>query len=228
MKPAIETQNLKVIYDLGKSRETRALDGVDVKVFPREFIIFFGPSGCGKSTLLYTFTGLEKPIQGKVFIHGKDLSLLSPSESAQFHQSSIGMIFQAYYLIPSLTVFDNVSLPQIFQKKSYSERKEKAFALLKRFGIEDQARKLPTELSGGQQQRVAICRALINDPAILLADEPVGNLDSFSAQIVIDMLKEINEKDKKTVALVSHDPRFLNLAHRVYYMEDGKIVREVV
>jgi len=229
MDPIIKTQNLSVIYDLGKSSETRALDNVSVQIYPGEYIIFFGPSGCGKSTLLYTIAGLEFPTHGNVWVQGQDISLFSSQELVNFHRQNTGMIFQAYYLIPSLSVLDNVLLPQIFKgEKNIPFRKEKALTLLERFGIADQAKKLPTLLSGGQQQRVAICRSLINDPSIILADEPVGNLDTASAENVIGILKELNEKDKRTVILVTHDPRYLGFSHRVYHMQDGKITQEIV
>ena len=228
MEPIIKTEKLKVIYNFGRSNEVRALDGVDVEIFPQEYIIIFGPSGCGKSTLLYSMSGLEVPTSGKVFAKKKDISSLTQEETVAFHQSSVGMIFQAYYLIPSLTVMENIVLPQIFQDISFDERVKRAEELLKRFGIFEQAKKLPSHLSGGQQQRVAISRALINNSDIILADEPIGNLDSDSAKIVMDLLKEINEKDKKTIILVTHNPQFLYYANRVYYMKDGKVVREIV
>lgn len=228
IQPIIKTENLKVIYDLGKSSEVRALDGVSLEVFPQEYVIFFGPSGCGKSTLLYCFLGLQRPTYGKVLIEGRDLFSLSPFEQTGLRQKKFGIIFQAYYLIPTLITFDNVILPQVFQRTPFQKRKERADILLKRFQIEDQAQKFPSSLSGGQQQRAAIARALISDPEVLLADEPVGNLDSASAEIVMETLREINELDKKTVILVTHDPRFLHYAHRVIYLKDGKVEREVL
>lgn len=228
MKPIIKINKLNVVYFLGKSNEVQALKDINLEIYPGEFIIFFGPSGCGKSTLLYSIAGLETNIQGSIYINDKNLSALTKKELESFHQKETGMIFQAYYLINSLTAVDNVLLPQVFLGESHEERKRKAMMLLDHFGVRAQAKKLPTELSGGQQQRVAICRALVNDPTMLLADEPVGNLDSNSAQDVMNLLRDLNEKQKKTIILVTHNPIHLNHAHRVFYMRDGAIIETKV
>lgn len=227
MDPIIEFKNLSVIYELGRSNETWALRNVNLQIYPEEYIIFFGPSGCGKSTLLYTIAGLEFPTQGRVIVEGKDLKNLSSKDLIRFHQSSIGMIFQAYYLIPSLNIQSNIVLPQVFFGGPAGQRTKKAKVLMERFGIAGLKGKYPNELSGGQQQRVAIARALINDPQIVLADEPVGNLDTKNAKIVLDLLSKLNEKDKKTIVHVTHNPKDLHRAHRIFYMEDGRITRIV-
>ncbi|NTU98761.1 ABC transporter ATP-binding protein [Candidatus Falkowbacteria bacterium] len=223
MQPLIKVEHLNVIYNLGKSSEYRALNDINLEIYPEEFIIFFGPSGCGKSTLLYSISGLETNTQGNIYIDGKNLTLFNKNELLTFHRKTIGMIFQAFYLIASLTVQKNVALPQIFMNSDKKARTKKALEMLEYFGVSKQARKLPNELSGGQQQRVAISRALMNDPTILMADEPVGNLDSKSSQDVMDMLKLLNENEKKTIILVTHNPAFLSYAHRVFYMKDGVI-----
>ncbi|MFA5349388.1 MAG: ABC transporter ATP-binding protein, partial [Candidatus Paceibacterota bacterium] len=228
MEPLIKTKDLKVIYNLGKSNEVRSLDGVSMEIYPREFVILFGPSGCGKSTLLYTILGLQRPTDGQVFIMGKDLKTFSEKDLTYYRLKQVGIIFQAYYLISSINVIKNIMLPKIFLEESISRRILKAKELLERFGIYPQKDKLPTALSGGQQQRVAIARSLINDPEIILADEPVGNLDTKSAEVVLQTLCDINEKDKKTIVLVTHDPRYLSFAHRVYHLKDGKIIRETI
>lgn len=224
MKPLIKIEHLSVIYFLGKSNEVRALFDISLDIYPEEFIIFFGPSGCGKSTLLYSIAGLETNTQGNIYIEDKNLALFNHKEMIHLHQKTVGMIFQAFYLIPSLTVIKNVVLPQIFINASKKDRKARAMELLEYFGVKEQVKKLPTELSGGQQQRVAIARSLINDPAILMADEPVGNLDSKSAQDVMNLLKTLNEKQKKTIILVTHNPALLSYAHRVFYLKDGRII----
>ncbi|NTW22624.1 ABC transporter ATP-binding protein [Candidatus Falkowbacteria bacterium] len=224
MQPIIKVEHLNVIYNLGKSSEYRALSDINLEIYPEEFVIFFGPSGCGKSTLLYSISGLETNIQGNVIVDGKNIALFDKKEILKFHRTTIGMIFQAFYLIASLTVQKNVALPQIFINGDKKERTKRALDLLEYFGVGKQARKLPTELSGGQQQRVAIARSLVNDPAILMADEPVGNLDSKSSQDVMDMLKTLNEKEKKTIILVTHNPAFLSYAHRVFYLKDGHLI----
>lgn len=228
MEPIIRFKDVSVIYDLGKSNETRALNKVSFEIYEGEYIIFFGPSGSGKSTILYSIAGLEFPTYGTVEVGGKNLSSLDEKELVEFHRSFIGMVFQAYYLIPSLSVADNVLLPKIFSGQTGGERMKEAFALLERFGIRQFADRSPRRLSGGQQQRVAIARSLINNPKVILADEPVGNLDSKSADNVMAILQELNEKDKKVVILVTHDPRFLKYAHRIYYLKDGAIVQEVL
>jgi len=177
--------------------------------------------------LLYSISGLEFPQKGEVIIEGKAINKLSREETYNLHRRTIGMIFQAFHLIPSLTVRDNVALPMIFTNIPPKIRNKRADELLNRFGVLAQADKLPTQLSGGQQQRVAIARALANDPDIVLADEPVGNLDSKSAQIVMELLEELNRKDKKTVILVTHDPRYLDYADVIFYIKDGAIIKEV-
>ena len=223
-EPIIKAEQLSVIYDLGRPNQTNALISADLEIYPGEFIIFFGPSGCGKSTLLYSIAGLERNIQGDVFIEGKNLAKFNNEELDNHRQHTIGMIFQAYYLISSLSVLNNVVLPQFSLHTDKEEREKKALDLLEFFGVNGQKEKYPNELSGGQQQRVAICRSLINDPSIILADEPTGNLDSKSANDVMNLLYELNEKKKKTIIVVTHSPGGLEYANRVFYMKDGRIV----
>src|SRR3989344_1342633 len=227
MKPLIKLKNLSVAYELGKSSELWAVRDVSLEIMPEEYVIFFGPSGSGKSTLLYIIAGLERPTAGEVLVDDKELNTLSEEDLMHFHRNTIGIIFQAFYLIPNLTVRDNIVLPQIFMNVPKEKRELRAPELAKRFNIGDLLSKKTTELSGGQQQRVAAVRALINDPEIILADEPVGNLDSKNAEITMELLAELNRKDKKTVILVTHDPRYLPYAHRVFYIQDGHVTREV-
>lgn len=227
-QPIIKTENLNVVYNKGTTNEFWALQGVNISIYPKEYIIFFGPSGCGKSTLLNSISGLETKITGKIFVEGRNISNLSEDELAIFHRSSIGMVFQVYNLIPSLSVLDNVVLPQIFMGIGRGERTKKARVLLEKFGILAQQKKIPTELSGGQQQRIGIARSLINDPNILLADEPVGNLDSASAVVVMELLKKLNTEEGKTLIVVTHNPEHLFYANRIFYIKDGKVTREVV
>ncbi len=225
VKPVIKINNLNITYFKGKPNEMKALKNINLEIFPGEFIIFFGPSGCGKSTLLYAIAGLETNITGEIIIDGKDINKLKSRELEKFHQQKIGMVFQAYYLIGSLSVLKNVILPQVVNRgSSNKERKDRAMELLKKFGVGMVADRFPSELSGGQQQRVATSRALINNPDILLADEPVGNLDSKSSKEVMNLFRELNDTQKKTTILVTHDPSHLNIAHRVFYLKDGEIV----
>lgn len=224
----IKTEKLRVIYNQGKSNEVRALDGVDVSIYPQEYVIFHGPSGCGKSTLLYSIAGLQTPTYGEVDVSGKRIAQMKEKEKVELHQNIIGLIFQAFYLIPSITVLDNICLPQVFKGEKKEERKKRGMELLRRFGIAEQAYKFPSQLSGGQKQRVAIARSLVNNPDIILADEPVGNLDSESAQNVLDILKELNEVDKKTVIMVTHNNEHLHYADRIIHMKDGVVVSEEI
>jgi putative ABC transport system ATP-binding protein len=227
-KPIISVEKLKVIYNRDKSNEVRALDGIDVKIYSQEYVVIYGHSGCGKSTLLYSMSGLQAPTEGDATIKGKKISKMTKPEKVELHQTGIGMIFQAFYLIPSLTILDNVCLPKVFRGGSESERKREGIKLLQRFGIVEQSKKFPGELSGGQKQRVSIARSLINNPEIIFADEPVGNLDSASAENVMQILKELNEIDKKTIILVTHNEDHLRYADRILYMKDGKLIKEEV
>ncbi len=228
MQPIIKTKNLNFTYNKGKDNEFQALTNISIEIYPQEFIIFFGPSGCGKSTLLNIMAGLEIPDPGMVFVYGKDVAKMTPKEFVNYHRTKVGMIYQAYNLITSLSVLDNVALPQIFLNIKKKERDKKALQLLERFGIREHAKKIPTELSGGQQQRIGIARAIINNPDIVLADEPVGNLDSVSAENVLSILKTLNEKERKTVILVTHNPEYLEYGDRIMHMKDGMIIRETV
>ncbi|GBE17260.1 putative ABC transporter ATP-binding protein/MT1014 [bacterium BMS3Abin15] len=222
--PTIKVDKLRVIYNQGKSNETRALDGINLEIFPNEYIIIHGPSGCGKSTLLYAIAGLQAPTYGDVSVESKKISKMSKKEKVKLHQTGTGMVFQAFYLIPSLDIISNVCLPRAFTGEGKRKRKTDGVKLLRRFGIAEQSNKFPSQLSGGQKQRVAIARAIMNNPHIVLADEPIGNLDSESANNVMGILKELNEVDKKTIVLVTHNDEYLHYANRVVHMKDGKII----
>lgn len=227
-EPIIRVDKLRIIYNQGKSNEMRALEETSIEIYPHEYVIIFGPSGCGKSTLLYSISGLQASTYGSVSVGGKELGKMNQAEQVHFHQSTIGMVFQAFYLISSLTILDNVVLPKVFRGEDPSARKEVGLSLMRRFGIIAQADKFPNQLSGGQKQRVAIARSLVNDPGIILADEPVGNLDSESAENVLAILKDLNEVDKKTIIMVTHNPEHLAYADRVIYMKDGRVVKEEI
>jgi putative ABC transport system ATP-binding protein len=227
-KPIVKITDLSLVYNPGKSTEFQALKNINLEILPEEFVIFYGPSGSGKSTLLYIIAGLETPTKGVVSVAGRaDIAKLNEKELIEYHRTSVGMIFQAFYLIPSLTARDNVLLPMVFRGTDPAKRAEAADKLLDRFGITTFKDRTPARLSGGQQQRVAIARSLINDPEIVLADEPVGNLDSKNSEIVLELIKDLHTRDKKTVILVTHDPRHLPHADRVFYIKDGEVVRMV-
>ena len=227
MEPILRAENVRVTYNEGKDNEFTALNDINLEVYPQEYLIFYGPSGCGKSTMLYTLLGVQSVSGGKIFVNGQDSANFTEAEKTTISSQFFGIVFQNFNLIYSLNVADNITLPQVFINVPARERKEKGNMLMERFGIATRAHNLPNNLSGGQQQRVAICRALMNDPQVLLADEPVGNLDSESARVVMQTLSEINRKDKKTIILVTHDPNYLPFADRIYYFKDGRIERVV-
>jgi len=227
MRSIIVTENVDVTYNPGQSNEFKALANISVEIAAREYIIFFGPSGCGKSTLLYSIFGVLAPTAGKVLVKGDSIYDYEPMELVMYQRKTMGIMYQQFNLIPSLTVLDNVQLPLIFAGFSPAVRERRAMDLLERYGIAHVAHKRPALLSGGQQQRVSVARSLVNDPEILIADEPVGNLDAVSAEAVMNTLEEINERDKKTVLLVTHDAKYLPYAHRVLYLDYGRIDRIV-
>jgi len=223
--PNVEIKDLSVIYNKGKSNQVVSLEGINLKIFPEEYVVIFGPSGCGKSTLLYSIAGLQKPTNGRVLVGQEDISAYEKKKIAWFHRQKIGIVFQSFHLINSLSILANVCLPAVFSGKRIGEVKAKAEELLKRYHILNQAGKFPSTLSGGQKQRVAVARSLVNDPEIILADEPVGNLDSKSAHVVMTIFRELNEVEKKTIILVTHDPAHLQYGNKIVHMIDGKIVR---
>lgn len=227
-KPLIVCRDLSIIYNKGKSNEYKALTGVNTDIYEGEYIILFGPSGCGKSTLMYSIQGSLPPGEGTLLVKGDDVYSYPPAERVYFQRHVMGIIFQSFNLIGSLSVLDNVALPMIFCDVDKTTRDRRAQSLLDRFGVGHVSHKIPAMLSGGQQQRVSVARSMVNDPKILLADEPTGNLDSVSTQQVMDKIDEINTFDRRTIIMVSHNAAHLSYAHRVYYLKDGRIVREVV
>ena len=227
-KPLIVCRDLSIIYNKGKSNEFKALSNVNTDIYEGEYIILFGASGSGKSTLMYAIQGSLPPGEGTLLIRGDDIYSYPPDERVYFQRYVMGIIFQSFNLIPSLSVLDNVALPMIFCNADKVTRNRRAQSLLDRFGVGHVSHKIPAMLSGGQQQRVSVSRSMVNDPKILLADEPTGNLDSVSTQQVMDKIDEINTFDRRTIIMVSHNAAHLSYAHRVYYLKDGLIVREVV
>lgn len=226
-KPLIVARDLSIIYNKGKANEFKALSGVNTDIYEGEYIILFGASGSGKSTLMYSIQGSLPPGEGTLLIKGDDIYSYPPAERVYFQRYVMGIIFQQFNLIPSLSVLDNVALPMIFCDADKPTRNRRAQSLLDRFGVGHVSHKIPAMLSGGQQQRVSVSRSMVNDPKILLADEPTGNLDSVSTQQVMDKIDEINTFDRRTIIMVSHNAAHLSYAHRVYYIKDGKVVREV-
>jgi len=219
----ISLENVQKAYQAGR-REVQALATINLEIERGEWVAILGPSGCGKSTLLNLLSGIDRPSSGRVTVLGNDLTTMSEEQIARWRGRSIGIVFQFFQLMPTLTAFENVVLPmQINSRRKSSAR---AGELLERVGIIDLASNFPNELSGGEQQRVAIARALANDPPILLADEPTGNLDSASGQLVLALLEE-TWRDGATLIMVTHDPGVATFASRVISMRDGSIVEDV-
>lgn len=221
----IKFDNVNFFYDKGKPSETQALKDVNLSIKKGEYVAFFGPSGCGKSTLLYTIAGIEQANLGKILINDKDLNEFTKQELAVYRQIGVGIIFQNFNLIPSISVWENIALPMAFLGISFDARKRRAMAIIERLGLDGLAYRYPHELSGGQQQRVGIARAMANNPPIILADEPLGNLDSANANKVLDFLRELNQKDGQTIIMVTHEAWSLRDVNRIFYMRDGIITR---
>ncbi|MEM3759334.1 MAG: ABC transporter ATP-binding protein [Saccharolobus sp.] len=206
--------------------KTIALNNINLEINEGEFIAILGPSGSGKTTLLLILGILDRPTQGKVYVNNKDVTRMSDSEISKIRNEYIGFVFQNYNLIPRLTVFQNVELPLVARGIPKKKREDIVIEALKLVGIESLIKKRSSELSGGQQQRVAIARALAQNPKIILADEPTGNLDSVNAKIVMDTFKKINEELKTTIVVVTHDKEVASYARRKIFIRDGKIVGE--
>ena len=221
MKPLIKLESVNKIYKSGKI-ETHVLKDINLEIYPGEFVAIMGPSGSGKTTLMNILGLLDKPSSGKYYLNGIEVSLLDDNEISKLRNEYIGFVFQAFYLIPYLNVFDNVLLPMLYSSKKLPFEK-RAKDLLEKLGMKDRMHFKPNQLSGGQKQRVAIARALLNDPSIILADEPTGQLDSKSSKAVMEIFKNLN-KEGKTIILVTHDPSVADYAKRKIYLKDGKIV----
>ncbi len=223
----VELIDVVKIYKIGPI-EVPALNGVNLKIKKREFVAIMGPSGSGKSTLLHIIGALDRPTSGKVIIDGVDISTLSNDELAKLRNKKIGFVFQAYNLINRSTVLRNVELPALIGGTSKKERIKKAIKLLETLGLSDTIYRKPKTLSGGQQQRVAIARAVINDPEIILADEPTGNLDSKSGREVMMYLRKMNRELGTTIIVVTHDREIAEMTDRIIHIRDGKIIGEEV
>jgi putative ABC transport system ATP-binding protein len=220
---AVRAENLHKSFVLG-SNAVGALRGVDLTVARGEFVVVMGPSGCGKTTLLNLVGGIDVPSRGAVWVDGVEISRLSDDQLTDLRRDRLGYVFQFYNLIPTLTARENVETPMQFRGKSKSERRERAAALLSRVGLGDRADHKPSELSGGEQQRVAIARALANDPALVLLDEPTGDLDTATGQEILGLLQKLNKEEKVTLLVATHDAAVAAISSRVVKLRDGKIV----
>lgn len=220
----VQASTLTRTFQMGHTR-VQALTGVDLSVDGGSFLAVMGPSGSGKSTLLYLLGGLDRPTTGTVVVGGQSLTSLDENALAVYRRRTVGFIFQSFNLIPSLSALENVAFPMRFARVSRRRRLERAQELMHRVGLGDRMYHKPTELSGGQQQRVAIARSLVNEPGLILADEPTGNLDSSSGHSIMQLLAELHEGGR-TVVVVTHDPRMANYATETVYMLDGRCVRQ--
>jgi putative ABC transport system ATP-binding protein len=217
---AVEVSNVRKVYHRD-SQELTVLDGIDLTVPQGEFVALMGPSGSGKTTLLNLIAGIDRPTSGRVVVAGTEVSSLGESELARWRARHVGFIFQFYNLIPVLSALENVELPLLLTRLSKKQRRERAMTALRIVGLEDRAHHYPRQLSGGQEQRVAIARAVVGDPTVLVADEPTGDLDARSAEEILGLMATLNSDFKKTIVMVTHDPRAAHRAHTSHHLDKG-------
>jgi putative ABC transport system ATP-binding protein len=218
----IQTTQLRKIYQMGRAK-VHALAGVDVSIPEHSFTMVMGPSGSGKSTLLYLLGGLDRPTSGQILVRGQDLNLMDENSLAIYRRRTLGFVFQQFNLVASMTALENVAFPMRFAGFSARARHKQALKMLQEVGLEKFVRHRPTEMSGGQQQRVAIARAMVNNPPILLADEPTGNLDTATGYSIMQMLSDLH-KSGRTIIVVTHDTRMARFATHILYILDGRLV----
>jgi len=223
-QPFIRITGLKKHYQMG-GQVVRALDGVDLEIESHTFTVVMGPSGSGKSTLLYLLGGLDRATSGEISVDGQRLDQMDENTLALFRRRTLGFVFQSFNLVPSMSALENVAFPMQFAGVPSSQRSKQATTLLEQVGLGNRADHKPTELSGGQQQRVAIARALVNNPSLILADEPTGNLDTSSGAAVMQLLSDLH-RSGRTVLVVTHDPRMTRFATHKIYLLDGCVVTE--
>ena len=224
MKNVLETIDLKMVFRVGKV-DVQALRGVDIAIHEGEYVAVMGPSGCGKSTLLHVVGGMLQPTSGRVLIDGEELNKMTDAERTDLRRRKIGFVFQRFNLFPTLSAEGNLKLAErIYSNTKNGGDAERRLEVLKLLRLENKMHHKPLELSGGEQQRVAIARAIINRPAILLADEPTGNLDSENSEIVLEMLRGLNQELKQTVVMITHNPEAAARADRIIEMRDGHVV----
>lgn len=221
----VTTERLAKIYGEGPAA-VKALDGLSIKVEEGEFVAVMGPSGCGKSTLLHLIGGLDQPTSGRVLVDGKDLTQLSDDDLTRLRRQRLGFVFQFFNLIPVLTAMENAALPLVLDGVRPARARHRALEWLDKVGLGDRSESRPDQLSGGQQQRVAIARALASEPALILADEPTGNLDSRSSEEIAKLLRKVSDEWGQAIVIVTHDARIAAYSDRIVFLRDGKVVDE--
>lgn len=220
--PIVHLDQVEKTYQQGKI-EVKALRGLDLTVRPGEFMALIGPSGSGKTTALNIIGGLDRPTRGSVKVEGRDLATMSRGELSRMRRDRIGFVFQAYNLVPVLTAYENAEMVLRLQGTPVAERRDAVMSLLKDVGLEGMEHRRPSEMSGGQQQRVAIARAIASKPAVTLADEPTANVDSSTAEMLLELMERLNEERGVTFIFSTHDPRVMDRAHRIVRLVDGKV-----
>ena len=218
--PILQAQDVSKTYRIG-GRDIQVLGAISLTIDPGEFAVIEGPSGSGKTTLLSLLSGLDKPSQGRVWIDGRDITDIGEDDMAPIRNTTIGFVFQAYHLVPALTAIENVMFPA--ELAGDRQAAQKAEALVRRVGLAERRDSFPHQLSGGEKQRIAICRALVNAPAVIFADEPTGNLDSASGKAILDLLLEVHRENRTTLVLVTHNPAIAAKADRVLHLADGRL-----
>jgi len=211
-------------YYISKIEIVKAVNGINLNIYAGEFVSILGPSGSGKTTLLNLLSGLDKPTGGKLYYKDKDMAILSDNQLCDLRRYDIGIIFQFYNLHPSFTAIENIEYPMMIAKVPKEERYDKALKLIRQMKLEDKKDNFPVELSGGEKQRIGIARSLANDPSVIIADEPTGDLDTENARSILGLLYEVNREEKKTIIMVTHDESLISEESRVIQLVDGKII----
>ena len=223
----IKLKDVHKIFQMGESK-VHALAGINLSIEEGDFVVILGPSGSGKSTMMNMVGALDTPTKGTIYLGGKDISKLHESDLAQIRGMKIGFVFQQFNLMPVLNAVQNVALPMVFQNKTRKEREDRAKELLTMVGLGERLNHRPNQLSGGERQRVAIARALSNDPKVILADEPTGNLDSKTGKQIMSIIEKLHQEEGKTIILVTHDTHLVRYSHRAIFLKDGNIVKEEI
>ena len=220
----LKTENIRKTYENLEKKKFEVLKGISIEIRKNRITVIMGASGAGKSTLLHIISGLDRPDKGMVSFEGNDILKFSDEKLAAFRNKNIGFVFQFHHLLPEFTAAENVAIPLMINSIPLSDSLRKAKSLLRQVGLEDRWEHKPAELSGGEQQRVAVARALANDPEIIFADEPTGNLDSVNSEVINSLFVELRDKFKKTLVIVTHNPELMKLADEVFEMKDGEII----